>query len=103
MSTNVFHSKINSPIISNVCIPRMETSISNRFVYQILLKLNIGKINKIVEIPLKNEKDFKRVMITIQWHQYNPRSQFVQKRLCDGKNIKIVYDNPWYWKMVAGR
>lgn len=103
MSTNVLHKKMTHPVISNVCIPRMETSISYRYIHQILLKLNIGKINKITEIPLKNEKDFKRVMITIQWHQYNPRSIFVQKRLCDGKNIKIVYDSPWYWKMVAGR
>jgi hypothetical protein len=90
-------------VISDICIPRMETSISYRFIQQTLIKMNIGKIRKIVEIPLKNEKDYKRVLITLQWHNFNPRSQIVHQRLEEGKNVKIVYDNPWYWKMVMGR
>jgi hypothetical protein len=91
------------PIVSDLCIPRIERNISYKYIQQVLFKLNVGKIQSIVEIPLKNEEDYKRVLITVQWHRFNPTSLTVRKRLDEGKSIKVVYDSPWYWKIVEGR
>ena len=40
-----------------MCIPRVENFTNKDFVYKTLCKINAGKIKKIVEKPLKNEKN----------------------------------------------
>jgi hypothetical protein len=68
----------------------------------ILNKLNVGNVLHIQEKPLHNEQNFKRILITIVWNNNN-KSINIMNRLHSGNNIKIIYDEPWYWKIVLCR
>ena len=38
--------------------------------------------------------------ICLQWFN-NEQANEVKNRLASGKDIKIVYDMPWYWQIFA--
>jgi hypothetical protein len=86
-----------------LCIPRIEKHVTEEYIKQIFARLNIGKIIKITEIPLKSDPDYKRILLTIRIDPHAPNIKYINERLNSGKNIKIVYNAPWYWKMVLGR
>lgn len=86
-----------------LCLPRIEKNVSEEYVKQIFARLNIGKIIKMTEIPLKTDPDYKRILLTIHIDPLAPHTQYINDRLKNGKNVKIVYNAPWYWKMVLGR
>jgi hypothetical protein len=83
----------------SMCIPRIDASIERSYISNIFSKLNIGYIERINEIPLRNDNTHKRVIIKIQWNQ-TPISERIQTRLKADESVKIVYDTPWYWKIV---
>ncbi len=78
----------------SMCIPRMESKYNASFIHNIFKNLNIGDIIDIIEVPNKNNNNFKKVMINI-----NTNNEIINKRFSEGKDIKIIYDNPWYWKI----
>ena len=84
--------------MSSICIPRIESSISKDYIYKTLCNLHIGKIEKITEIPLKNDPTHKRIIIKLHWNQ---NSINIQKTILNTGSIKIVHNMPWYWKIVA--
>jgi len=51
---------------TSLCIPRMEASVSRDYIYSVFNQLNIGHIEQMNEIPLRNEKDFKRILLRIR-------------------------------------
>jgi len=87
--------------MSSICIPRIESSISKDYIYKTLCNLKIGTIERIIEIPLKNDPTHKRIIIKIQWNKANQKSINIQKTLLEAGSIKLVYDMPWYWKIVT--
>jgi hypothetical protein len=91
---------IKDPVI---CIPRIERDTSIEYIKKIFMKLQIGEIIKITETPLKSDNDYKRVFIKIKWNLLQPGSNYMHDRLNSGDNLKIVYEMPWYWKIVASR
>lgn len=84
-----------------MCIPRVENVTNKDFVYQTLCKINAGKIKKIVEKPLKNEKNYKRLLIKMSINQHNQNGAYILDRFSKGENIKVVYDNQEYWRVVS--
>lgn len=84
---------------NNICIPRMENNIDKKQIFNIFKKLNIGYIEKIIEIPLKNDNEYKRVIIKIKWNN-NEETQQIKTRLQNGEPVNIVYELPWFWKIV---
>lgn len=84
---------------NNICIPRMENNIDKKQIFNIFKKLNIGYIEKIIEIPLKNDNEYKRVIIKIKWNN-NEETQKIKTRLQNGEPVNIVYELPWFWKIV---
>ena len=86
--------------VESICIPRVDISISKDFIYNILSELRIGKMHKIIEIPLRNEFSYKRIIIKIQWNNNESITQNIKKHLYETGSFKIVYDMPWYWKVV---
>jgi len=83
----------------SLCIPRMESSISKDYIYKTLCNLKMGNIINIVEMPLKNDPTHKRAIIRINWYK-TIESLNIQKTLLEKGSIKIVYNMPWYWKIV---
>ena len=83
----------------SICIPRMDNEIKREQIYSVFRKLNIGSIEKIIEIPLKNDTEHKRTIIKIKWND-TEESKNVRTRLMNSKPINIVYELPWFWKVV---
>ena len=85
--------------MSSICIPRVESTISKEYIYNTLMNLQIGNIEKIIEIPLRNDPTHKRIIIKLNWNK-NSSSLNMQKILRTLGSVKLVYDMPWYWKIV---
>jgi hypothetical protein len=86
--------------MSSICIPRIESSISKEFIYKTFCNLKIGIIERITEIPLRNDPTHKRVIIKLLWNK-TVSSINIQKTLSNMGSIKLVYNMPWYWKIVV--
>jgi hypothetical protein len=86
--------------MSSICIPRVEASITKDYIYKTLCNLQIGKIERITEIPLKNDPTHKRIIIKLNWNK-NKNSINMQNILTTIGSIKLVHDMPWYWKIVT--
>jgi hypothetical protein len=61
--------------------------------------LRIDVVSKTTE---KGEK-FNRVFIHFKKWFSNENSDTARERLLNGKEIKIIYDDPWFWKVSAYR
>ena len=85
--------------IQSICIPRMENDIKKEQIKSVFKKLNIGYIERITEIPLKNDEEHKRVIIRMKWNN-TEQSKNIQTRLINGEPVNIVYELPWFWKIV---
>lgn len=84
----------------NLCIPKINSNIKKDYIQKKLINLQkFGKIEKIIEIPLKNDPLYKRIIIKIIWNQ-NESSKNFQEKLKNMGSIKYVYDFPWYWKIL---
>ena len=84
-----------------MCIPRVDNVTHKDFVYQILCKIKAGKVKKIVEKPLKNDKKYKRLLIKMAINENNQNGAYILDRFSKGENIKVVYDNQEYWRLVS--
>jgi hypothetical protein len=66
-------------------------------IFEVFGALKVGFIDKITEIPLRNDDTGKRVVIKFRTWVDTPLSKRIMTRLDSGNDIKIVYDNPWFW------
>lgn len=90
----------------SLCIPRIFGNMTNENIKGIFQKAQLGIIRRVDIINRKNEKgeDYKRVFIHFtRWFLDNPDVINVRQRLIEGKDIKIVYDNPWFWKVSVSK
>jgi hypothetical protein len=103
MTTNdLHHLPINQP---SMCIPRTNDNIDEKQIREIFNLLNLGEIDHVDIIERTSDKGekYKRVFIHfIKWY-CNDDACSARTRLIDGKDIKVVYDNPWFWKISAIR
>jgi hypothetical protein len=89
----------------SLCIPRVFPNIKEDFIRSTFEKLGLGKIQRIDLISRRTEKGevFNRAFIHFDKWFWNADAQEARKRLITGKDIKIVYDNPWFWKVSANK
>lgn len=81
-----------------LCIPRINNKISSKEIFKKLIKLKIGYILKLIEIPIKNSNDYKRIILIIEFT--GDKGKQMEEYLKKGNTLKIVYDDPWYWKLL---
>ena len=84
-----------------LCIPRTDINISESFVRNIFNNLNIGIIGRIDLVRKQNEKGgyYMRIFIHINKWYNTDNANIAKQRLLNGKDIKIIYDDPWFWKI----
>jgi len=81
----------------SICIPRVYKNISYEHIKNIFEnKLAFGYIKKIDMIPIQNDNVFKKVFIHFKY--WNDSSEHVKQLFLEGAIVKIVYDDPWFWK-----
>lgn len=89
--------KSNKP---ELCIPRMSVTITRESIFNIFCRLKIGYIERITEIQLKSNPAFKCVIIKLKWNLSNDRAKYIYQRILNKEPIFVVYDMPWYWKII---
>jgi hypothetical protein len=91
-------------ICPSICIPRVFKHITVPFIIDIFQeKLKLGIIKKVDVIPNNNDKLFKKVFIHFaSWHD-NDHINTIKNKFIRGIVIKIVYDEPWFWKCSLNR
>ena len=62
--------------------------------------MKMGSIKKIIEKPLRNESNYKRIIIKMMIDPFNVQAAYVLDRFSKGENIKLVYERSRYWKLV---
>jgi hypothetical protein len=68
-------------------------------------QLDLGTIHHIDIIERTNEKGekFNRVFVHFETWNTTPDAITARTRLLEGKKIKLVYDDPWFWEISANR
>ena len=84
----------------SICIPRAFENITEARVRKVFEALNIFDIVRIDMVKRVNEKGekFQRIFVHIKTWFETADALKARERLLSGKELKIVYDDPWYWK-----
>ena len=104
MSSN---SNAENNIMSNnfpsLCIPRVYPNIKEERIRKIFQELALGELERIDIVNKTSEKGekFNRVFIHFKTWYAEGNAEVARKRLIEGKDIKIIYDDPWFWKVSA--
>jgi hypothetical protein len=85
--------------IQSLCIPRVFSNIDEKRIRRIFEELNLGEISRI-DIVNKGES-CNRVFVHFKKWFSNSNADTARNRLMDGKEIKIIYEEPWFWKISA--
>jgi hypothetical protein len=91
--------------VPSLCIPRVFTNWTESRIRSIFVELCIGDIqciNIVTKNTIKGEK-FNRVFVHFNYWFSNKNADIARERLLNGKDIKIIYDDPWFWKVSAYR
>ena len=84
-----------------LCIPRVDVATSSEYIFKKMCKLNWGYIQKVIEIPMRNDPYQKRIIVKLKWNN-NPETIEYKEKIKKGESIKVVHspDEPWFWKIV---
>ena len=88
-----------------LCVPRVFSNIGEKRIRSVFyaLKLgHIGRIDVVSKISERGEK-FNRVFIHFERWFDTDNSHSALKLLREGKDIKVIYDEPWFWKVSTYR
>ena len=88
-----------------LCIPRVFSNINEKRIRNVFyaLKLgDIGRIDMVSKVSPTGEK-FNRVFIHFERWFETDNANSARKLLSEGKDIKIIYDEPWFWKVSSYR
>jgi len=93
----------------HLIIPRVFSNINEARITKIFTELNIGKIKSIDIVPVPKTKEdskskdksknYNKVFIHFSSWFTNETARQAKKTLLEGKELKIVYDEPWFWKV----
>jgi hypothetical protein len=89
----------------SLCIPRVVAGVSKDQVLKIIQSLHLGIIQRIDMIQKKTEKGEMFSRVFIHFSKWNNSEVAVQakERILSGKDIKVIYDDPWFWKISVNR
>jgi hypothetical protein len=87
--------------VVSLCIPRVFPNISEGRIRHIFAQLSLGIIERIDIVSTTNAKGehFNRVFIHFREWFKNENADHALQRLLKGEEIKVIYDDPWFWKV----
>jgi len=94
--------RMNEP---SICIPRVFKSTTRKDLYTVIERLDLGAVERIDMVPKTNDRGaYYKVFIHFkQWNNKNTVALATRTKLLQGEEIKIVYNEPWFWKCTASR
>lgn len=105
MSLTNFDLNYLAPNQPSMCIPRVFENINELQVREVFEQLDLGELDHIDIIERSSEKGekYKRIFIHFRKWYWNDDAINARHRLVEGKDIKVVYNMPWFWKISANR
>ena len=84
-----------------LCIPRVFSNITEKRIRHIFYQLKLGFITKIDMVMSKTPKGENIYKVFIHFKHFfdNENAQRALQNLKAGKEIKVIYDDPWFWKV----
>jgi acyl-[acyl carrier protein]--UDP-N-acetylglucosamine O-acyltransferase len=81
-------------------IPHVFANIGEKKMVEVFASNGIGKVNHIDFVTKigKDNKVYHSAYVHFDYWYDNIASRNIQEKLNAGKEAKIVYDDPWYWK-----
>lgn len=101
--TNISKTQTKNMNLS-LCISRVMNHISKDNIHNVLNDIGLGEISHIDIIHKNNNGDVYKVVF-IHFNQWfdNENSSKAIERLSSGKDIKVIYDFPWFWKITPNK
>lgn len=84
----------------SLCIPWVFPNITDRRVAYVFNQLHLGEIERIDMVQRDNHQ---RVFIHFKEWSNTRDANAVREKLVKGEEVKLVYDEPWFWKVSASR
>jgi len=87
----------------SLCIPRVFNNIGWRRIKQTFIDLRWGFVERVDVCPMGS---FKRAFVHFapgRWNIQDRTASDALAALCAGDEVKIVYDEPWFWKIGISR
>ena len=87
----------------SICIPRVFPNIDEKRIRRIFDDLNIGVIRAVdfVSRQANNGDKYNLVYVHFDGWYRNENADIVRMKLLTGKEVKIIYDDPWFWKITG--
>lgn len=85
---------------SDLCIPKINANIKKSFIMETIQKAKLGVIERMTELPLKQNPLYKRILFTITWNTTtNPMVERWILRIKNNQQLKLVptKEEPHYW------
>ena len=87
----------------SICIPRVSSATDKKYIKTVFEKIIGLTCNiQIIFVDIKNDERFKRVFINIKYdstaNNKNNKINNLRERLENGKQLKIVYSDPLFWR-----
>ena len=92
--------------VPSLCIPRVFANVTRERIAKVFEELDLGiieRIDLVSKIGRDNGDKFQRVFIHFRSWGGNSNAVKARERVLQGKEIKIIYDDPWFWKVSANR
>ena len=83
----------------SLCIPRVFNNIGWRRIKQHMIEAKLGFVERVDVIPVAGGA-YKRAFVHFAAGKWNMRDETAREMLTalqEGKKIKLLYDEPWYW------
>jgi len=89
----------------SLCIPRVFPNITWQRVKAVFEDLDLGTVDRVdmVKKTTDSGEEFKRVFVHFKSWNDNETATTVRERLATGTFIKVVYDEPWFWKVSMSK
>uniref|UniRef100_A0A6C0B0J4 RRM domain-containing protein n=1 Tax=viral metagenome TaxID=1070528 RepID=A0A6C0B0J4_9ZZZZ len=89
----------------SLCIPRVFKNITRERIAFVFNSLGLGEIDHIdlVQKTTESGQEFQRVFVHFKQWYITDEALRARKAIMAGKEIKIVYDDPWFWKVSMNR
>ena len=87
----------------SICIPRTLNNVTWRDVKDIMEELfGKGTIERVDLVQDKRDEQFCRIFIHMRyWPMSDPRIVAMRENLLAGREVKVVHNQPWFWKCLA--
>ena len=97
---------MNSSVSLNmptICIPRVFPNIDEKRIRRIFGDLNIGNIKAVDFASRQAANGDKYNLVYVHFNEWyrNENADIVRTKLLTGKEVKIIYDDPWFWKVTG--